>query len=93
MENGLIELHETGVLDRRGREILKSEAGDIYKIGDGLPHTVTTEREPQNPIHDFRILSIKEQLGYDPGSYPDGFDPVIYGLEEKPKKWNNGLSL
>lgn len=86
MEHRLDEFYETVGEDALGREILKTETGEVHKMYDGIPHTVTAEGEPQASIHNFRLLSIEEQLGYDLGSYPGGFDPELYGLEGKPKK-------
>lgn len=93
MEHRHTELFETGLEDSRGREILKNEIGEIHKLVDGIPHTTTSEGEPHTPLIEFHYISIEEQLGYDPGRYPDNFDPVLWELEREPRTWSNGLSL
>ncbi len=93
MKDLKIEFYETGIKDDSGREILENASGETHKMVDGVPHTVTAKWEPQTPIVNFQIISLEEQLEYDPGDYPDDLDPGLYGLEDKSKKPNNGLSI
>ena len=93
MKDLKIEFYETGLTDESGREIVESASGETHKMVDGVPHTITAKWEPQTPIANFRIISLEEQLEYDPGDYPDDLNPELYDLEGKPKKSNKGLSL
>ena len=93
MENRHIVFYTTGLEDGQGREILKNQMGVVHKVVDGIPHTTTEQGEPLNPILHFQIVDINETPGYDLGDYPDGFDPELYGLEEKTRNWKSGPSL
>lgn len=82
----------TGQYDHWQREIVRDGSGIHYVLVEDVPHHTTKMGEPTFPLRDFVFQNLEKSLTFDSNDYPNGFDPMLYGLEKEdiknPKEQN-----
>jgi hypothetical protein len=58
-----------------------------------VPHHTDPMGEPSNPLRHYVFKSPQRAHSFDGRDYPDGFDPVRYGLESGESKKQNTMKL
>lgn len=82
----------TGRYDHWQREIVRDGSGTHYVLVEGVPHHTTKTGEPSFPLQDFKFRDMEKPRTFDGNDYPNGFNPMLYGLEKEdiknPKEQN-----
>jgi hypothetical protein len=76
----------TGQYDHWQREIVRDGSGTHYVLVEDVPHHTTKTGEPTVPLCDFVFQDLGKPRSFDSNDYPNGFDPMLYGLEEEEVK-------